>query len=113
MGSLEHNNICVNIDPEGFLKDFESWNETIACTLAEKEGVSDQCPLSEERMDILRYMRHYYKKFEAFPIVRSVCKHVGQDRNCQYTRFPDPIIAWKIAGLPKPTPEVLAKIRHH
>lgn len=113
MADLEYDNIDVRTDPDGFLKDFESWNEAMACALADREGISDECPLSEERMDILRYIRHYYKKFEAFPIVRSVCKYVGQKKDCQYTEFPDPIVAWKIAGLPKPTPEVLAKIRQY
>lgn len=113
MSSSEHKDISLNVDEDGFLKDFDSWNENVACTIAEKEGVSQECPLSSERMDILKYMRDYYQKFEAFPIVRSVCKNVGQEKDCQYTEFPDPIVAWKIAGLPKPTPEVLAKIRHY
>ncbi len=100
-------------DSDGYLEDFESWNEQVACELADLEGVSHECPLSSDRMDILKYMRDYYKKFEAFPIVRAVCKNVGQSKDCQYQQFPDPIVAWKIAGLPKPTPEVLAKIKHH
>jgi len=37
---------------------------------------------------------------------------VGQEKACQYQQFPDPITVWKIAGLPKPNPEALAKIRH-
>ena len=100
------------LDADGYLMDPGSWTEQVACDLAALEGVSDQCPLEGERMEILKYMRSYYRKFEAFPIVRAVCKHVGQDRACQYEQFPDPITAWKIAGLPKPTPEVLAMIRH-
>lgn len=111
MSCLEHNDTCVDIDQDGFLTDFDAWDETVACTLAAKEGVSETCPLTKERMDILRYVRNYYKEFEAFPIVRAVCKNVGQSKDCQYTEFPDPIVAWKIAGLPKPNPEVLAKIR--
>ncbi|HCY86126.1 MAG TPA: sulfur relay protein DsrC [Desulfobacteraceae bacterium] len=102
----------LKLDKDGYLKDFDAWSESIACTLADIEGVSKECPLSRDRMDILKYMRKYYKEFEAFPIVRAVCKNVGQSKDCQYQAFPDPITAWKIAGLPKPTPEVLAKIKH-
>ena len=112
MANLNQDSFDISFDPDGYLTDFESWTETVACDLADKEGVSRECPLSKERMDILKFMRDYYKKFEAFPIVRAVCKNVGQSKDCQYQQFPDPIIAWKIAGLPKPTPEVLAKIRH-
>lgn len=103
----------INLDSEGYLEGFESWTEKTACILADREGVSQECPLSKDRMDILKFMRNYYIKFEAFPIVRAVCKKVGQSKDCQYQQYPDPIVAWKIAGLPKPTPEVFAKIKHY
>lgn len=102
----------LNLDPDGYLADPDAWTEEVACALADIEGVSKECPLSKEKMDILRFVRDYYKRFEAFPIIRAVCKNVGQEKTCQYEQFPDPITAWKIAGLPKPTPEVLAKIKH-
>ena len=102
----------LDLDPDGYLADPESWTEEVACTLADLEGVSRECPLSRERMDILKFVRDYYKRFEAFPIIRAVCKNVGQEKSCQYEQVQDPITAWKIAGLPKPTPEVLAKIKH-
>ncbi len=111
MTILKYDDKVITLDPEGYLDDMENWNEKTACALADHEGVSDECPLSEDQMDILKFIRGYYRKFEAFPIVRAVCKNIGQSKNCQYKHFPDPIIAWKIAGLPKPTPEVLAKIR--
>jgi tRNA 2-thiouridine synthesizing protein E len=113
MTIINFDNKTISLDPEGYLEDFETWTENTACALADHEGVSHECPLSSERMEILKYIRDYYKKFEAFPIVRAVCKNVGQSKDCQYQQFPDPIVAWKIAGLPKPTPEVLAKISHH
>lgn len=99
------------LDTEGYLIDFNDWTEAVACELADREGVSRECPLDKERMDILKFMREYYTKFEAFPILRAICKNVGQEKTCNYVQFPDPIVAWKIAGLPKPTPEVFAKIR--
>ena len=102
----------IELDHEGYLVDYKSWTEEVACTLAEKEGISHECPLESEQMEILKFIRDYYMKFEAFPIVRAVCKNLGHSKNCQYQHFPDPIMAWKIAGLPKPTPEVLAKIKH-
>jgi tRNA 2-thiouridine synthesizing protein E len=102
----------LRLDADGYLKDPSTWTEKIACALADREGISDECPLSQERMDILKFVRDYYDRFEAFPIIRAVCKNVGQEKTCQYQQFPDPITAWKIAGLPKPNPEVLAKIRH-
>ena len=111
--TLENVDLNIDLDGEGYLLNFEDWNENVACSLADKEGVSQECPLTQERMEILKFMRDYYKKFEAFPILRAVCKNVKQAKDCHYQEFPDPIVAWRIAGLPKPTPEVLAKIRHN
>lgn len=111
--TLTNEDLMIDLDDEGYLINFEDWNETVACALADKEGVSQECPLNEERMEILKFMRNYYKKFEAFPILRAVCKNVKQTKDCHYQQFPDPIVAWRIAGLPKPTNEVFAKIKHN
>jgi len=112
MPTLEYAGIRVSVDEEGYLIKFEDWNEKVACALAEREGILDQCPLTEERMNILKFLRDYYKKFNSFPIVQAVCKNVHQPKECLNEQFLDPIQAWKIAGLPKPTTEVFAYIKH-
>jgi TusE/DsrC/DsvC family sulfur relay protein len=112
MPTLDADGIEVAIDDEGYLQNFRDWNEQVACALAEREGILGQCPLTEERMNILRFLRNYYQKFNSFPIVQEVCKDVHQPRTCMREEFLDPIQAWKIAGLPKPTTEVLAYIPH-
>lgn len=112
MPTLEVEGRRIELDQEGYLVDLDAWDEKVACLLAEREGVADECPLTTERMEILKFMREYYKKFESFPVLRAVCKNVHQPKECEYLHFPDPIVAWRIAGLPKPTTEVLAYIRH-
>ena len=52
----------------------EDWNDKIACALAENEGVDE---LTKERLDIIRFMRDYYKKYNFFPIPRAVCKNTS------------------------------------
>ena len=110
MAYLEYEGNRVEVDGDGYLVRFEDWNEKVAGALAEREGILKQCPLTEERLNILKFMREYYKKFNSFPIVRAVCKNVHQPKKCLNERFLDPIQAWKIAGLPKPTTEVFAYI---
>jgi len=112
MPKLEYEGIQVDVDDEGYLLDFDDWDEKVACALAGREGILDQCPLTQERMGILNFLRDYYRRFNAFPIVPYVCKNVHQAKDCEYEKFIDPIQAWKIAGLPKPTTEVFAYIRH-
>lgn len=112
MSKMEISGAWVDLDEEGYLVNFEDWNEQIACALAEREGIIDQCPLTRERIDILKFLRDYYRKFRSFPIVQYVCKNVHQPKDCESEQFLDPIKAWKIAGLPKPTTEVFAYIKH-
>lgn len=88
----------VEIDAEGYLVNLEDWNEGVAQALAEREGIP---ALSEEMLEVLRFMRSYYKKFQAFPILNYVCKNVHQPRECVSEEFMNPEKAWKIAGLPR------------
>ena len=112
MPTLNYEGISVEVDEEGYLVNFADWNEKIACALAEREGILNQCPLTEERMIILKFLRGYYKNFNSFPIIQAVCKNVHQPKDCLNEQFTHPIQAWKIAGLPKPTTEVFAYIKH-
>lgn len=98
---LEELNRLVDVD--GFLVRSEDWNEEVARALAEREGIAE---LSEDKLDILVFMRQYYQKHNFFPIVRYVCRNVGQPRDCITEKFIDPVTAWKIAGLPNPGDEV-------
>jgi len=102
MPVIEYEGLKFELDDEDYLVNFENWNEKVACALAEREGVSKECPLTNERMDILKFMRDFYKKNNAFPILSIVCKNVHQPKNCITEQFMEPLKAWKIAGLPKP-----------
>lgn len=104
MQVLEQKGKKVLLDDGGFLVNLEDWTEDVAQALASREGVGN---LTEDKLDILRFMRQYYLKHRFFPIVRFVCKNVGQPRDCMTEKFIDPVTAWKIAGLPNPGEEVV------
>ncbi len=101
MPTFEYEGITIEVDDEGYLLNFDVWNEKVACALAEREGVSHECPLKMEQIEILKFIRDYYKKFKSVPVVRAVCTNVHQPQKCEYLQFPDPIITCKIAGIPK------------
>lgn len=88
----------VGIDNQGFLTNLDDWNEEVAQVLARHEGLS---ALDDYQMEVIRFMREYFRKFKAFPILNYVCKNVNQQRKCVRERFVDPMKAWKIAGLPQ------------
>jgi tRNA 2-thiouridine synthesizing protein E len=112
MAKIEYQGQTVPVDEGGYLKRMDDWNEEVALALAKQEEVVPDCPLTPEQMAILRFMRDYFTKFSSFPILRAVCKNISQGKNCTYEQFPDPIVAWRIAGLPMPTTEVFALIKH-
>ena len=111
MPIIEMDGKKIELDEEGYLVNLNDWNENIACLLAEREGVKEKCPLTEEKMEIIKFMREYYKKFGAFPVPRGVCLRIHLQRECTYEEFPDPSIAWKIAGLPQPSRQVVAQLK--
>ena len=106
MPVIEYGGLKINVDDEGYLINFDDWNEKAACALAEKEGIEE---LTKERIEILKFIRDYYKKYNFFPILNAVCRNVHQPKNCINEQFLHPLLAWKLAGLPKPD-EVLINI---
>ena len=99
MFDIECNGRKLARDKEGFPLHAEDWNDEVAEILAADEGYEE---FNDEKKEIVKFLRSYYLKFNAFPILQSVCKKVGQGRECVTKEFIDPMKAWKIAGLPKP-----------
>ncbi len=108
MKIIEYGNTRIEIDDEGYLAHFEDWNEKMACGLAENEGIEE---LTKERLEVIKFMRTYYDQFRAFPVLNSVCRNVHQSSACVNEDFVDPLKAWKIAGLPKPSEEVISYLK--
>ena len=98
MGKIAYAGGSVEIEEEGYLVNLEDWNESVAQALAAREDVR---ALSEEMLEVVRFLRTYYKKFNAFPILNYVCKNIHQPRECVSEEFMNPAKAWKIAGLPR------------
>ncbi len=99
----------VEVDGEGFLVNRDDWDENVACVLAEKEGIEELTP---QRMDIIRFLREYYMKYDYFPILNSVCLNVHMPNRCVNEQFMHPLKAWKIAGLPRPDDVVLTYLNY-
>lgn len=90
----------IQLDKEGFLVNSADWSKIVAKSLAEQAGIKN---LSDEQMEIITFLRDYFTKFKSFPILNYVCKNIHQPRECVNEQFFNPEIAWKIAGLPKPS----------
>ncbi len=95
----------LHVDADGYLTDFSEWDEAVARELARREGVGE---LSRDKIESLKFIREYYRRFTFFPILRSICKNVHRPKDCVTEDFLNPLIAWKIAGLPHPEEPVIS-----
>ncbi len=108
MPVIEYGSLKISVDDEGYLLNTGDWNEKVACGLADHEGIEE---LTEERLEIVTFMREYYRRFHSFPILGSVCKNIHEPEKCVTEEFIDPLKAWKIAGLPRPGEEVISYLK--
>lgn len=104
MGTIEYEGRKIEVDGDGYLANIDDWDDTVANALAKQEGMD---LVTHDQLDMLKFMRQYYQKYNFFPIVGAVCKNVHQPEDCVSEEFMDPVTAWKIAGLPEPDDEVI------
>ena len=93
MTMIKEKKLAFEIDEEGFLADTEDWNEQTARIIAKREGIED---LTDEKLEIVKFLRDYYRKFEAFPILNYVCKNTKQPRGCVNEEFINRITSYNV-----------------
>lgn len=98
--SISINGKLVELDEDGFVKDPGVWSKDLAKALAEAQGIN----LTEDHWTVINYIRGYYKRHQAVPMIRKLCKETGYSLKQIYKLFPAGPAqgAVKIAGLPKP-----------
>ncbi len=90
----------VNVNEEGFLTEFDDWDETIAAALASDIGIA----LTEEHLAVVRFVRDDYQAQSTSPTLRRIRTTGGFDTKRLFVLFPKKP-AKKIAyvsGVPKP-----------
>lgn len=90
----------LHVDDEGFLTDYDEWNEEVATSLAAQIGIA----LTARHWDAIRFLRQDFKQRGETATIRRV-ESVGKiPVKEQFTLFPTKPakkMAY-IAGLPKP-----------
>jgi len=106
MPNLKYEGGTVEIDKNGYLTNLNAWNEAVAAAIAGKEGIKK---LTDEHLEVVRFLRGYYVKFNSFPLINMVCSNLHKPKKCMTEPFKmDPLKAWKIAGLPQPGEEAIS-----
>ncbi|EPE37604.1 sulfurtransferase [Candidatus Photodesmus katoptron] len=105
---MKYNGKLVRTDLEGFLLDYKQWDIGMVIILAKEENIE----LTDEHMEVIYFIREFYKKFNISPTMRILVKaiekvHGKTKGNSKYLfklfkKGPAQQAA-KLAGLPKPS----------
>ncbi len=90
----------VHVNEEGFLTEYDEWDEGLASVLAEQIGIA----LTEEHWTVIRFLREDFKTQGETATTRRVQTVGGIPTKQQFDLFPKKPakkMAY-IAGLPKP-----------
>jgi TusE/DsrC/DsvC family sulfur relay protein len=105
MPVLKEKKRIIAVDDKGYLINFDDWDEDVARELAARADVRE---LTREGIAMLKFIRDYYKTYNFFPIVNSICRNIHAPKDCVNEKFFNPLIAWRIAGLPHPEEPVIS-----
>lgn len=104
---LETSSQKIALDKQGYLKNWQEWDEQIAEHLAIKEGIA----LTKAHWEVIYFVRDFYATYETSPAMRALTKAMALKLGAEkansralYQLFPEGPAkqATKIAGLPKP-----------
>ncbi|MBM4321827.1 MAG: TusE/DsrC/DsvC family sulfur relay protein [Deltaproteobacteria bacterium] len=101
MPELQVGDLVLTVDENGFIQEFDLWNETVANALAVSEGVGE---MTEEHWRIVRFIREHYRQFGVAPMLRKLTRMTNTKLSRIYELFPSGPAkgACKVAGLPRP-----------
>jgi tRNA 2-thiouridine synthesizing protein E len=90
----------VSVDDEGFMTEYDQWNEEIAAALASNIGIE----LGESHWQVIKFLREDYREQGETPMLRRVSNVGGVSTKELFQLFPKkPAKKMSyIAGVPKP-----------
>lgn len=89
-------------DDDGFLVDTPVWNENLAQTIADLDGIGT---LQPEQWALIHYIRQHYFQYGTLPVMAHVCKTNHMPKTAIVDGFGSCRELWRIAGLPNPGEE--------
>jgi len=90
----------IEFDDEGFMVDYQQWDESVAAEIAKEEGIDE---LTEQHFKVLRFMRQAFEEKGTGPSMRALTKQSGVPTKELYALFPNGPAkkAARIAGIKK------------
>ena len=92
-------NVIIDCNDEGYLKNFQQWNQEVGLEIANEEGIA----MTGRHWEVIEYLQDQYRK-EVPLSMRKIGKSGVVSIKEFYQLFPKgPLkISSKIAGIPKP-----------
>lgn len=90
----------IHVDDEGFMTEFDEWDEALGTALAAHIGID----MTEDHWDAIRFLRSDFSEKKETPTLRRVSVTAGIPTKTLFHLFPQkPAKKMSyIAGLPKP-----------
>ncbi len=101
MPTVESNGKIYEVCEDGFLKNFDDWDDGWVNYVMQSEKISK---LTDEQQKLIKGIRDYYSKNRCPPVPRILQAVSGVSRKRAWELFPMGIKrgAYKIAGVPRP-----------
>ncbi len=108
MPTLDFDGKSYEVDEEGYLQDWQVWNESVAAEMAKQDGLA----LTDAHWEVIRFLRTYFEKYQIAPMIKILTKEIGKvmgpdkgNTKYLYELYPAGPAkqACRYAGLPKPT----------
>lgn len=107
-GTLDFKGKAYELDDDGYLINWQEWNEDLAAHMASLDGIN----LSDAHWEVIKFLRNYFMQYQIAPMIKILVKEIGKvmgpekgNTKYLYELFPGGPAkqACKFAGLPKPT----------
>ena len=101
MATRELAGVTVEVDSDGYMTDYKSWNTEIADAFAKEQGIDE---LTDRHNIVIEFMRKEFEENGTGPSIRKLNKQSGVSTKELYQLFPGGPAkkAALIAGIPKP-----------
>ena len=108
MASIEVDGKSYEVDEDGYLQDWQEWNEGVAKKMSQDDGLE----LTESHWEVIKFLRGYFEKYQIAPMIKILTKEIGKvmgpekgNTKYLYELYPAGPAkqACRYAGLPKPT----------
>jgi tRNA 2-thiouridine synthesizing protein E len=85
MATVEFKGNTWTIDEDGFIDDFNNWNEDWVEYVKGTEGINE---ITDEHWKVIKYLQDYYKQYDLAPMIRLLVKKTGFKLKYIYELFP-------------------------